>query len=785
MEETGIDATFPGTGAWIKLCAEKLTRYGQATLTSIAPNQAFEQGEACVQLLEGCEHEFELYGADDLQLQLVSDVRGVLSFSRLNHPHTSGRLCPRLYVGTIDLGLFDEKGSEVSRLPLEIRSLKLGYREHYRHMLEFITDQCLSLLLQIRSPATGNLVPDPGSDADTIGQRFEFLKALVDSPEFRDAITRITAIPHHLMERHDRRTPISARLRPSRSLIRQIARGARRVKLPAEHPLRNTGIATLPEFVTVQKRRTTLDTPENRFVKFALRSFVAFLAGMRSRLTKFGESTESPLNRNIRAVERRLETDLVKPFFREISDPHLVPLGSPVLQRKGGYRELLHSWLLFDTAAKLCWSGGDDVYRAGRRDVAVLYEYWGFFRLLDLVACEFNLETPPVEELIEETRDGFGLKLKTGRHLALKGTYSMAGRILSVQFSYNRTFSRRGDDDEHNYPEPGSWTEPMRPDYTLSLWPDEFGEMEAEHQELIVHVHFDAKYRVDHLEQLFGKSDRELGADGLERELSTEEEEQRGGTYKRADLLKMHAYRDAIRRTAGAYVLYPGANKREWRGFHEILPGLGAFPLRPNADGDDGSAELRDFIRAVAGHVCDKATLRERESYHRYMVHETSETIPVIRETPETTYDKTRRHPPPAETPVLVAWVKDAAHLDWIRSKRMYSMRTERQRGSIRLDAAVAGARYLLLHGSGGRAVDGLFEISREGPRVFSLDKLKKAGYPGDPSSPFYLVFDVQEHPDFAGYSWDYQALPHSPPPGRASAFPFTVTLAELMSASV
>ena len=50
----------------------------------------------------------------------------------------------------------------------------------------------------------------------------------------------------------------------------------------------------------------------------------------------------------------------------------------------------------------------------------------------------------------------------------------------------------------------------------------------------------------------------------------------------------MHAYRDAIRRTAGAYVLYPGNDgddKRfeefDHRGFHEVLPGLGAFAIRP------------------------------------------------------------------------------------------------------------------------------------------------------------------------------------------------------------
>lgn len=37
----------------------------------------------------------------------------------------------------------------------------------------------------------------------------------------------------------------------------------------------------------------------------------------------------------------------------------------------------------------------------------------------------------------------------------------------------------------------------MRPDYTLSLWPGNISEAEAEEQELITHIHFDAKYRLN------------------------------------------------------------------------------------------------------------------------------------------------------------------------------------------------------------------------------------------------------------------------------------------------
>ena len=146
--------------------------------------------------------------------------------------------------------------------------------------------------------------------------------------------------------------------------------------------------------------------------------------------------------------------------------------------------------------------------------------------------------------LLVKTDDGLGLKLKQGNHIAVKGIYEGASRKFNVEFSYNRTFSG-----EMNYPQGGSWTKNMRPDYTLTIWPHEIEhQAEAEKEELIVHIHFDAKYKIENLCSIF---DNDINLD-------EEKIDQSKGKYKRADLLKMHSYRDAIRRTGGAYILYPG-----------------------------------------------------------------------------------------------------------------------------------------------------------------------------------------------------------------------------------
>jgi hypothetical protein len=284
-----------------------------------------------------------------------------------------------------------------------------------------------------------------------------------------------------------------------------------------------------------------------------------------------------------------------------------------------------------------------------------------------------------VKDLLDDK--GLALKLKAGKHLPIKGVYSGAGRKLYVEFSYNRTFPS-----VEKYPEPGSWSREMRPDYTLSLWPDGFTQVEAERQELITHVHFDAKYKVDQLSELFGTR-----ADDLDKVKTNE----RAGTYKRADLLKMHAYRDAIRRSAGAYVIYPGDQPGRFKGFHEILPGLGAFPLRPGSP-DGGSSALAEFLRSVALHASNRATQWERETYQRYNIHKTEPVTHAVRELPEQFYTHDERHPPAAETSVVLGFIRRKA-IQICREKGIFYFHAVDESGNpAQFDPSVLKATYLV-----------------------------------------------------------------------------------------
>src|SRR5690606_39705773 len=96
------------------------------------------------------------------------------------------------------------------------------------------------------------------------------------------------------------------------------------------------------------------------------------------------------------------------------------PADNQVLQKRAGYRDVYNLYIQSELAAMLTWSGGEDVYRAGQKDVAVLYEYWVFVQLAHVVSdmCQQPLQ---LEQLLEDGRDGVDQGLERGTHRALRG----------------------------------------------------------------------------------------------------------------------------------------------------------------------------------------------------------------------------------------------------------------------------------------------------------------------------------------------------------------------------
>ena len=768
MTKDHLEIPIIGNFGEIKLCI--YPALGSSML--FEEEDAVDYGESRWQLQEGCTYEYELVSDNKRTYQFMTEDEIVRFSHSPRHPN-AGTLKTGIYVGSLSLAIRDtELDCEIAKVNIEIKSVKAEYRTDYRKMLEDITAYYTDLVLMQGSPVTQKLEIDNDTPQQTLYQRYAFVRSIVESSAFQEAINKIVASPVRKWEETIVERNVSNVKRLSRRNMHQIASSRDRIpvyngdEIGLPH-----GLNSVPRTLTVAYKRDTLDNQENQFVKFVLRSFSSFCSELRGKKNA-NDRLKAEIDKTMDVLNGHLSTL----FFKQVSMPSQLNLNSPVLQRKEGYREILQAWLMFDLAAKLSWKGGDNVYEAGKRNVAVLYEYWVFFKLLEVISRVFDIDPVSVNKLVKTDADRINLEIQQGKMTMIEGLYDTGSRKFNVRFYYNRTFAHTREDEELD--KSGSWTMNMRPDYTLSIWPGEISIDQAEREDLIVHIHFDAKYRVNKID--LGVDDS-MNDEQMSEALLNEKKEQEEGIYKRADLLKMHAYKDAIRRTSGAYILYPGTVQRRLKGFHEIIPGLGAFCLTPS-NYDEELITLQVFLLKIVEHMLDRTSQRERMSYYINNVYNTPSKS-VREEMPEPAGDN--RDFLPDETWVVLGYVKNDKQLEWIRKTGLYNFRTGTQNGSIRLSRNLVSSRYLLLHAHG-ESIQ-FVRLADEGPRVFRRSDLLRMGYPPSDTEEkkkddIYIVYRLEPNntePEWVQYHWQISEVTDNK--GNRSAVPEPVKLSDLM----
>lgn len=754
---------------------------GNAEFREINISEAKEFSESQFQILEGNCYEYH-FNKDNFQLS--ASISGIVIPSKRHS--SSGRIVPNIYVGTLTLDILNiDENKAISKLEIEVLATKFNqqldksYRENYRFMLEDITDKCTELLMQINSPVHQTFEIDFNSNQNTIYQRFCFVQSILNNSDFTEAVQKVIGNPKTNWEVENEISDIRKIRRITNYAVRQIISGTNRVDLPENHSLRNSNIHSVPLKINGYRKIENVDTPENRFIKHVLEVFKKFCEEC---LAVFSLKQLSKPIQEAEQLIHNLESLLNHPFFQNINAPTSLKLNSPVLQKRSGYREILSRWLQFDLASKLIWKGGEDVYNAGKKDIASLYEYWIFFTLYDLIKEKFNIVSVNFDEqaykhLIVPTSDGLNVMVKSGKHTALEGIYTKRNRDLKIKFSYNRTF--KGGNIYANA-KSGSWTAPLRPDYTLSVWSNTFTEEQSEANESIVHIHFDAKYKITNFYQSVHPN---LEGLELEKVLNEEDLDERKGTYKNVDLLKMHAYKDAIRRSGGAYILYPGAKEKPFRGFHEIIPGLGAFSVNPSTNKSEIN-ELSKFIDSIIDHLLDRTSQREQLSDETFKIFkEPKSDDNVLHESIPEFINSEKLHP--SETFVIVGFYKSQDQLNWILKNNLYNFRTGIDKGSLSLSNENINAKYLILHGKDELITNRIFQLKTTGPKILSQNNLIKKGYP-NPKGELYLVYEIENEvsDDFQNISIDVRNLSKFES-HRNSAKPFTASLTEILKAKI
>ena len=212
-------------------------------------------------------------------------------------------------------------------------------------------------------------------------------------------------------------------------------------------------------------------------------------------------------------------------MWEEVGRMVRIPFSSTVLQRRRGYRRVLQHFSRIRLAPMIPLDKEAIRDLLELKNIALLYELWTFFRIVHELSV---VEGPPV-------RSGQPTSGLLQTDFAAGGTFEWASGVRLV---YNQHFSRSRPKRRHSY------SVPLRPDIALSI-PD--GPSSGLHL-------FDAKFRVHGL--------ADVGLAGSDKDGDDDKAGERAGTFKRGDIYKMHAYRDAIPDARSVWTLYPGGEFR-------------------------------------------------------------------------------------------------------------------------------------------------------------------------------------------------------------------------------
>lgn len=526
------------------------------------------------------------------------------------HVIVSGTLRLKNHAGIIDLRTdFD------TPLVAEVVCRKIDYLKEFQTLLDEVAAQMAELLLQYDSPLSFAFnISDVASESEA-ALLFQ-MRHIMSYQNLPLAVEEVfTSFHSRLVERFSAEDVSRIEEIQIEHLVDDIDLSA----FGRGGPLSRLFRGSTPQELSVSESIETVDTLENRYVKYFLEECLLVAHRLAHQLQK---RQKPAAVRESQGWVSQLEEMLGRRVWADVGPLQQFPSNSQVLQRRRGYRDILKYDLSLRLGLELSWKRGAefaDGLLGDVRPVNEIYEYWCFFVMRRVLAelCESELLNNG--SFIAVSADGLQVRLERGKRSRVTFVYKSDGpRKVHVSLFYNRRFKRpsrplRSWD--------GSYTAFFDPDYSVLVTVED-GATTRRHW-----LHFDAKYRMEvaEVESLFS-SGEEGGADEPEGD-GSEYDQEISRIHKQDDLFKMHTYRDGILSSRGAYILFPGDGSgmrmsgkaqnffvRHPSAFSGTpahnFPSVGAFDLCPGRD-DKQTGAISDFLRSVFQGLSEGETYQE------------------------------------------------------------------------------------------------------------------------------------------------------------------------------
>ena len=352
----------------------------------------------------------------------------------------------------------------------------------------------------------------------------------------------------------------------------------RRWSQQEEERYRNMGQDAEMHYFRYEQTENTINTRENRFVKYSLHVLgkkFREVFGELSALSADMDTEERKALEGYNVMFKRLETSS---FFRRVGEFEGFRQESAVLQQRMGYSKIYKCWLMLKNSLELV-EGKTDI---GTKKIWELYEIWCYLVMKRLITKVLGLDlSKPNVHVREDKSEMLNTIVKSEMTHVVEFDNLVNGDI--VRLEYQHTYNRR----TKNF---NTSTTEQRPDIVVTI---------TKKNGFVLTYLYDAKYRVQD-----DVKDGELD-EGASIDIAD---------YPLPDAInQMHRYRDAIyyamkaearpsaKEIIGGYILFPGRvegdeilNRYFYKSIKKV--NIGAFPLLPAVNGLEENVVQCDLL---------------------------------------------------------------------------------------------------------------------------------------------------------------------------------------------
>lgn len=330
-----------------------------------------------------------------------------------------------------------------------------------------------------------------------------------------------------------------------------------------EERYRNMGQDAEMHYFRYEQTENTINTRENRFVKYTLhvlgKKFREVFSEL-GALPNVMDAEEHQLLEDYQRQFKRLETS---PFFQKVGEFEGFRQESAILQQRMGYSKIYKAWLMLKNSLELI-DGKTDI---GMKQIWELYEIWCFLVMKRLIAKVLGLDLQKPDNHVREDKSKM-LNTIVKSEMTHVIEFDNVKNGDKVCLEYQHTYNRRTK-------EFSTTTTEQRPDIVVTI---------KKKDGFVLTYLYDAKYRVQD-DARDGELDEGISIDVAD--------------YPLPDAInQMHRYRDAIyysmkteirpsaKEIIGGYILFPGrvvGDEIYGRYFYQSIRkvNIGAFPLLP------------------------------------------------------------------------------------------------------------------------------------------------------------------------------------------------------------